>query len=294
MDYVAIDFETAAYGQFILSYGILKVHNSEIVDSLNSLVYPPEGWIDPFLSSIHGITIDMVTGKGEFPLHWNKIKDFIGDLPVVAHNPAPVARNYLVKTLDYYGLELPNFLWGCSKKMAEKLYKFRSYKLYSIARYFDIDYKQHNSLEDAHIIVQIANDAYDRFGEEDFLKFFRTNESFLPKPKRWSDDYIHFDLETIPYNNQLDGVSIAVTGTLRSMSRDSVEYLIELLGGRADHSVRKDTQILIVGYDRVADFKDGIYTAKLKKAILRAEEDPTFEIIEEEAFMRMIGAKEKV
>lgn len=236
----------------------------------------------------------MVTDKGEFPEHWSKIKEFIRDLPIVAHNAASAGRTYLVKTLDYYGMELPNNLWGCSKNIAKKLYQLKNYKLYNIARYFDIDFEQHNSLEDAQIVVQIANDAYDKFGQEEFMKFFRTKESFAPKPKRWSDDYIHFDLETIPHNNQLEGVSIAVTGTLRSMSRDWVQCLIESLGGRADQSVRKDTQILIVGYDRVADFKDGIYTAKLKKALLRAEEDPTFEIIEEEAFMRMIGAKEKV
>lgn len=296
MDYIAIDFETATYKQFILSYGILKVHNSEIVDSLYSLVYPPDGWIDPFLSSIHGITIDMVTDKGEFPEHWSKINDFIGDLPIVAHNAASADRNFLVKTLNYYGLELPDNLWGCSRKMAEKLYQLGNYKLSNIARHLGIAFSHHNALEDARVVVYIVNDAFNKLGEVEFMKFLRTKESFIPKGgrRRFSEDedYIHFNLASIASENQLEGKSIAVTGTLRSMTRGEVECLIESLGGRADNGVLKDTQILVVGFDKMADFKEGKYTNKLKKALLRAENDPSFEIIDEEAFMRMIGAEE--
>ena len=298
MDFVAIDFETATYKQFILSYGILKVHNAEIVDSLYSLVYPPDGWIDPFLSSIHGITIDMATDKGEFPEHWNRIKEFIGDLPIVAHNAASADRCFLVKTLNYYGLELPDNLWGCSRKMAEKLYKLNNYKLNNIARHLGIAFNHHNALEDARVVVSIVNDAFNKLGEDEFVKFLRTKESFIPKGGRRrvseDEDYIHFNLDSIASKNQLDGVSIAVTGTLRSMTRNQVECLIESLGGRADDGVLKDTQILVVGYDKMADFKEGKYSNKLKKALLRAENDPSFEIIDEEAFMRMIGAEENI
>lgn len=51
----------------------------------------------------------------------------------------------------------------------------------------------------------------------------------------------------IPKNDQLSGISFAITGTLRDMSRDQLADKIRSLGGKFDSSVNKSTSYLVVG-----------------------------------------------
>jgi DNA ligase (NAD+) len=61
-----------------------------------------------------------------------------------------------------------------------------------------------------------------------------------------------------PKNDQLAGISFAITGTLKDMSRDQLVDRIRSLGGKFDSSVNNDTTYLVVG--------ESPGEAKIKKA----------------------------
>ena len=63
-DYCVLDTETtglSAYYDEIIEIGILRVRNNEIVDQYSQLIQP-ESPIDSFITSLTGITNEMVEG----------------------------------------------------------------------------------------------------------------------------------------------------------------------------------------------------------------------------------------
>ena len=87
--YVVFDLETtglyADKGDSIIEIGAVKMCKGKIIDSFDVLVNP-EIKISDEIISITGITNEMLEGKGK---EEDTVKDFInwvGDLPMVAHN----------------------------------------------------------------------------------------------------------------------------------------------------------------------------------------------------------------
>ena len=79
----------------------------------------------------------------------------------------------------------------------------------------------------------------------------------------------------LPKNNQLSGVSFAITGTIKDFSRDQIVDTIRSLGGKFDSSVNVETTYLIVG--------DSPGASKLQKA-----EALNTKQINEENLMRLL------
>lgn len=157
MNFIAIDFETAMpQGQYICAYGLVKCVDGKIVETLESLVYPPNGRIDYRFTRIHGITESMVIGKGEFPAHIPQLKQFIGTMPLVAHCASFADKAFLHQTLQYYQLPFWKNRWGCSRDMARKLFRLENFKLDTVADHLGIQFNHHNALADASVSAQIA------------------------------------------------------------------------------------------------------------------------------------------
>lgn len=121
MNFYSIDFETASYAKHsACSVAIVKVENSRIVDEYYSLIKPETDFFWKNIQ-IHGIKPEDVADAPKFPDVWKQIQAcFKPNSLVVAHN-APFDCGVLAGSLDYYGIEQPNYLSLCTVKTSRKL-----------------------------------------------------------------------------------------------------------------------------------------------------------------------------
>lgn len=85
----------------------MRVENGVITDELNLLVQPPKNYYWSRFIDIHGITPADTIYSPSFEGVWSKIKQFIEDQIVVAHNGFIFDFPVLAKTLEYYDLAVP-------------------------------------------------------------------------------------------------------------------------------------------------------------------------------------------
>lgn len=87
--YIVFDLETtglyADKGDSIIEIGAVKMHNGKIIDTFDSLVNPGVT-ISNEIISITGITNEMLEGMPNEEDTVKKFINWVGDLPMVAHN----------------------------------------------------------------------------------------------------------------------------------------------------------------------------------------------------------------
>jgi DNA polymerase-3 subunit epsilon len=151
LNFVAIDFETGMYRpESAISVGLVKFIDGQEADSYYSLIRPPELYIRPEFTDIHGLTVEDVREAPSFGDIWDKnILPFIEGLPLAAHNAAFDMR-ILLAVLNYYDIPEPKLRCFCSLKTARKIWpELKSHALTALADHFDIKYDAHNALADA-------------------------------------------------------------------------------------------------------------------------------------------------
>jgi DNA polymerase-3 subunit epsilon len=162
-NFVAIDFETGMYRpNSAVSIGLVKFKEAKPVDGLYTLLRPPQLYIRPDFTSIHGITVEDVEDAPRFNEIWeSRILPFIERLPLCAHN-AGFDMKVLAATLEYYGLPKPELHYFDTLKLARKTWPgLESHALPALAEYFGIEYAAHNALEDAETCGRIVSLAAD-------------------------------------------------------------------------------------------------------------------------------------
>lgn len=116
------------------------------------LVNPNDGF-DPYCVAVHGITSDKVKNHPTFNAIWNTISDYFYKSVIVGHNVAAADLDGLIKNLNRYNLDIPEFYYvdtlSAAKRYIDPL-KVKDYTLESLCKYYEIDYtNHHNALEDA-------------------------------------------------------------------------------------------------------------------------------------------------
>jgi len=165
-DFITIDFETAEYSpESAVSVGLVKYHNYRPIGSYYSLIRPPNLYIRPDFTDIHGLTVDDVKDAPDFGCIWKKeIKGFIGKTLLAAHN-AQFDMKVLKAVLERYELPIPKLPYFCTLNLSRQAWpKLKSYALTSLAKKFRITYNAHNAVEDAHTsgkLVQLAANKFD-------------------------------------------------------------------------------------------------------------------------------------
>jgi DNA polymerase-3 subunit epsilon len=142
--FTAIDFETAqGYRHTICAVGLVRVIEGKIVQTLELLVQPPDNYYwDWFSSDIHGITAEDTKNSPSFDKVWPQIEPFISNQTVVAHNGFGFDFQCLKKTLEYYGVEVPEYEKQCT-------YKIYGNNLVELCKEHNIKLNHHNALSDA-------------------------------------------------------------------------------------------------------------------------------------------------
>jgi len=158
-EFVAIDFETATYTpESAISIGLVKYRGFEPVDAFYSLIRPPQLYVRPDFTDIHGLTVDDVRDAPDFRQVWEEnICAFIETIPLVAHN-APFDMRVLRATLAHYGIPLPRLEYFCSLSLARRVWTgLGSHALTALGREFGIAYEAHNALADAQTCGKIIS-----------------------------------------------------------------------------------------------------------------------------------------
>lgn len=147
--FTAIDFETAQSKRFsICQVGLVRVENHIIVQEQSILVQPPGNYYWDKFIDIHGITPGQTVNAPKFDAFWNQIEPYIKNQLVVAHNGFGFDFLVLNKTLDYYGIEIPEFEKQCTYRIFKK-------GLASLCSNYGINLNHHDALSDARACAEL-------------------------------------------------------------------------------------------------------------------------------------------
>ena len=167
MDFVAIDFETATSQRTsVCSLGICVVEDNKVKEVKEMLVKPVPFEFNEYNISIHGITPEMVMYKPTFDKYWDEVRPYIENKLVIAHN-ASFDVNVLLRTLEQFGIEFPNFEYLCTVKLSQKAYPdLFSHKLNCLGAELGISFSHHTACDDAYCCAMVMVNILEEFGVE--------------------------------------------------------------------------------------------------------------------------------
>ncbi|MBV5319046.1 MAG: 3'-5' exonuclease [Desulfobulbaceae bacterium] len=150
---IVLDFETTGmspnYGDRPIEVGAVRIENDRIVDRFQELMNP--GFtISWFIESLTGISNKLVAAAPPCEEVMTRFADWIGDLPLVAHN-AGFDRKFLDAELTTIGRNRKNSM-SCTMLAARRLFpEALNHKLATLVRHCGIctDGTFHRALADA-------------------------------------------------------------------------------------------------------------------------------------------------
>ena len=154
MEFVAIDFETANQRKdSACSIGLMKMNNKgEVLNEYYTLIKPRYPYFDPRCMAVNGLSPTQILKAPSFDIIWPEVKEFIGNLPLVAHNAA-FDMGVLKYSLYSWGITVPEYEYYCTLQMSRKLMPcHKSYALTSIVpEVLELTYNAHNASDDAYV-----------------------------------------------------------------------------------------------------------------------------------------------
>ena len=185
--FVAFDLETTGLSYFddaIVEIGAVKVVDGSIVDTYSQLV-DPERRMPPAASRVNHITDDMLAGKPKIYEILPDFLDFVGDMPLVAHNFSFDAR-FLMQACLRNRFRSPDN--GFDTMLLARYYpEATNKKLGTLAKEAGIDVgTAHRALDDAKTAAMLLLDA---LGKKRTSKRTQAGpEAGLPETGKETDD----------------------------------------------------------------------------------------------------------
>ena len=240
----AVDFELANREPWsICQIGIVRVRDGRVVDRWSSLVNPRAGF-EKRRTRIHGIDRKAVAGQPTI----RRVQDRLGGLArsVVVHhggNEPDVLRAATAR----YGLPRPlGIRWLDSARVAQRAwprsYALRGYGLAGLARAFGIPVAHHDALQDAEAAAKVVLRACADTGLEvrEWLeRVHRPIDFSVGQPPGGGRGH--------PQEGLLHGERIALTGTMKLITRHALAEMPARLGCVVVPEVTQGTTMLIVG-----------------------------------------------
>ena len=307
LDFVAIDFETANHFRGSpCAVGLTRVTDGHVTDTVSTLIYQEE--FDGFNILIHGITPDDVVDAPPFDVVWPELLDWIGSLPIVAHNAA-FDTGVIRDALDQDGTPWPDLTYACTLVMGRRTYDLPSYRLPFVAEAAGIDFNpdlHHNAEADAELSALIMLDIARRNGASSLddlasglgIRLGRIADegwhgcTVRNRPGRpgyaLSASEIEVNADADP-ENPFFGLGVTFTGALTSMTRALAWQRVAHLGGAPLGSVSKHTNLLVFGFQDASRLTPGATgSSKFRKALALKAKGQEIEIIGEDDFLAML------
>ncbi|MFT8871264.1 MAG: exonuclease domain-containing protein [Sporolactobacillus sp.] len=305
LSYVAIDFETANSNySSACSVGLTKVVDGNIIDHYYSLINPEEDF-DSANVHIHGITdADVVTAPTLPDLH-RVLFQFIGTLPLVAHN-APFDMRVLQSGLNKYQIKCPTLPFFCSLVLSRQLLSLPSYRLDTVAHHYAITFGHHQASEDARVCAQIVLRMFSEHhitSIDDMIARLHYHmgslsssgiKSFSKKAKKY---YPHADFKpsdivsqriSFDFSHPFYQKVFVFTGLLKTMDRREACQKVADLGGINGNNVTKKTNFLVIGDQDAGLLQGHAKSSKLRRAEQLVSEGQPIQIIFESDFLKLI------
>jgi len=149
--FTAIDFETAqGFRWSICQVGLVRVENGIITKEISFLVQPPGNYYWKwFTDDIHGISPKHTVNEPTFDKVWHIMEPFITNQNVVAHNGFSFDFNVLSNTLEYYGMQAPEYEKFCTCNI------YHRKSLNTLCNEFGIPLNHHEALSDARACAEL-------------------------------------------------------------------------------------------------------------------------------------------
>lgn len=281
-DYCVLDTETtglSAYYDEIIEIGILKVRNNEVVDRYSQLIKPINN-IEPFITSLTGITNEMVAGMPPITQVKENVLDFIQDDVLIGHN-----TSFDIRFLNAgFKIEIKN-LYMDTMPISRKLFpQLEHHRLSDLTDYLGLANNEHRSIADCITTKEL----YDSIKSIMFERNLSIDDLWIKRQPRKSIGNVIRSI--VPENTEIDkdgffyGKHVVFTGKLERMPRKDAMQTVVNLGGILDASVRHCTNYLILGNNDYNTILKGKKSSKHKIAEKLKLEGQDIEIIDEFTF----------
>ena len=285
-NYCVLDLETTGLSpnyDSIIEIGIIKVKENKIIDKYNSLINP--GFlINEYITSITGITNEMLKGKPKIIDLKKEVLNFIGNDVLVGHNIS-FDVSFLQKGFNE---ELKNQYSDTLQFCRTRFKELSHHRLTDMSNYLEISRNEHRSMSDC----LCTKELYDFIKEKMKNNGLEINDIFAKRNYSSKNIDIHAikpDNIEIDEDNFFYNKHCVFTGKLEKMIRKDAMQLVVNVGGILDNSVTKKTNYLILGNnDYCSSIKDG-KSSKHKKVEKYKLEGQDIEIIDEETFYNLFN-----
>lgn len=302
-DFIAIDVETANkyIRGSICQISVVGFLNGELQCLYNSLINP-NCEFSPELTSIHGITPEMVEDAPSFSEALSCFQSYLSDYPVVAHN-ASFDIGAIKAALQFCEAKPFDINYACTLQISRVIYyhQFRSYSLDNLCNELNIPLENHHdafadAFACANLLLKIAKDINANSVLEVLMRsgsrFKNSSDYPLIKSKLPQEsqlvlaDFASKELDTFA------GKTFVITGEFSSfMNRKEVEEIIVSRGGKIGSSVTLGTDVLVIGYQDLNKTKGNKKSSKHKKAEELIAKGVGITLMGEDDFLRSIGEK---
>ncbi len=143
-EYVVFDTETTGLSvgtDQMIEIGAVKVKNDEIIERFDELIACPKP-LPPFITELTNITDEMLQGKDSEENVTRRFLEFIGDLPLVAHN-AQFDISFVSNAVQKYNLGEFNNTVIDTMGMARNMYpEWRNHKLSTLVKNLEVNWDE--------------------------------------------------------------------------------------------------------------------------------------------------------
>jgi DNA polymerase-3 subunit epsilon len=310
-DFVAIDFETANNDlNSACSIGLVAVNNKQIVEKKYYLIKPPTGKFDKINTKIHGLTAADVADAADFSGVWPEIAPYIESNLVVAHN-ANFDMSVLKCCLEKYQLPVPKAAYVCSIDISDYAFPMAVGKsLAERTGLLGINLENaHNALADTVACAELVIKTLE-INQQQSLQAFLVEKKIKHRSlkdlkqltvfKKQNNSFSRFNqiciadiaatVDTIDDQNPVYQKAFVFTGEME-LAREEAMQMVVNLGGIIKSGVSKKINYLVVGQqDKSLVGSQGMSSKELKAQELITQ-GIEIKIINEQAFMELVGGK---
>lgn len=286
-NFVSIDIETTGLSpdyDEIIELGAAKYIGGQLVDTFDSLV-KPHFPINDFISSLTGITNEMLSDAEMLDTVLPQYLSFIGGMLVVGHN-VNFDINFIYDECERCGLVSFSNDFVDTMRLSRRMYNtLPNHKLDTVAHYFGLSARSaHRSLNDC----EIAANCYLKM-TEDSERFTEAVAAFQKKKEQFHVKNIVAAEGLQNPDSPLFNRVCVFTGALEHFTRSEAAQLVTNIGGICEDNITKRTNILVLGNnDYCKSIKDG-KSNKQKKAEKLISEGADLIIIPESIFIDMLS-----
>jgi DNA polymerase III subunit epsilon len=156
--FVAIDFETADYGQdSACALALVRVENLQIVRREYALIRPPRSTF--FFSYLHGITWEHVADQPTFAEIWPELNRVLDGVEFLGAHNAGFDRAVLRACCLRGNFVPPEIPFECTVALARRTWNIRPTKLPHVCNFLGIPLNHHDARSDAEACARIIMEA---------------------------------------------------------------------------------------------------------------------------------------